>query len=135
LKAANIHPQLEISHLGKFSPELYPDNFLKEIKAQWEDMIKKTKSSPLIKVLLKGNAKRLLLVFGGSLAVVVFDSIDVMFYSQVVSNLDNNPLEVPKLSLLTSMILLLSNYFLYAVSFRSIEAYTAVFSFKLIILN
>ena len=52
-------------------------------------MIKKTKSSPLIKVLLKGNAKRLLLVFGGSLAVVVFDSIDVMFYSQVVSNLDN----------------------------------------------
>ena len=132
LKAANIHPQLEISHLGKFSPELYPDNFLKEIKTQWEDMIKKTKSSPLIKVLLKGNAKRLLLVFGGSLAVVVFDSIDVMFYSQVVSNLDNNPLEVPKLSLLTSMILLLSNYFLYAVSFRSIEAYTAVFSFKLI---
>ena len=132
LKAANIHPQLEISHLGKFSPELYPDNFLKEIKTQWEDMIKKTKSSPLIKVLLKGNAKRLLLVFGGSLAVVFFDSIDVMFYSQVVSNLDNNPLEVPKLSLLTSMILLLSNYFLYAVSFRSIEAYTAVFSFKLI---
>ena len=71
-------------------------------------MIKKTKSSPLIKVLLKENAKNLLLVFSGSLAVVFFDSIDVMFYSEVVSNLDNNPLEVPKISLLTSMILLLT---------------------------
>ena len=132
LRASNINPQLEISHLGRFSPQLYPDNFLKEIKAQWEDMIKKTKQSPLIKVLLKGNAKRLLLVFSGSLVVVFFDSIDVMFYNQVVSNLDDNPLEPPKLSLLTSMILLLTNYFLYAVTFRSIEAYTAIFSFKLI---
>ena len=132
LKAANANPQLEISHLGKFSPELYPDNFLKEIRGQWEDKIKKTKSYPLLRVLLKGNAKRLLLIFSGSLAVVFFDSIDVFFYSQVVSNLDNNPLEIPKMSLLTSMILLLTNYFLYAVSFRSIEAYTAIFSFKLI---
>ena len=132
LWASNTHPQLEISHLGKFSPELYPDNFLDEIKTQWEEMTKKTKSSPLIKVLLKENAKNLLLVFSGSLAVVFFDSIDVMFYSEVVSNLDNNPLEVPKISLLTSMILLLTNYFLYAVSFRSIEAYTSIFSFKLI---
>ena len=95
-------------------------------------MIKKTKSSPLIKVLLKGNAKRLLLVFSGSLAVVFFDSIDVMFYSQVVSNLDNNPLDIPKIPLLPAMILLLMNYFLYAITFRSLEAYTAIFSFKLI---
>jgi len=132
LQAANTHPKLEISHLGKFSPELYPDNFLLEIKSQWEDMIKRTKSSPLIKVLLKGNAKRLLLVFSASLAVVFFDSIDVMFYSQVVSNLDNNPSEIPKMSLLTSMVFLLGNYFLYAITFRSLEAYTAIFSFKLI---
>ena len=99
---------------------------------QWEDMIKKTKSSPLIKVLLKGNAKRLLLVFSGALAVVFFDSIDVMFYSQVVSNLDNNPLDIPKIPLLPAMIFLLMNYFLYAITFRSLEAYTAIFSFKLI---
>ena len=132
MKAANIHPQLEISHLGKFSPELYPDKFLKEIKTEWEEMIKKTKSSPLIKVLLKGNYKSLLLVFSGSLAVVFFDSIDIMLYSQVVSNLDNDPLDIPSMSLLTSMILLLTNYFLYAVSFRSIEAYTGIFSLKLI---
>ena len=132
LKAANSHQKLDISHLGTFSPELYPDNFLREIKIQWEEMIKKTKSSPLIKVLLKGNARRLLLVFSGSLAVVFFDSIDVMFYSQVVSNLDNSKEDVPKMSLSTSMIFLLSNYFLYAITFRSLEAYTAIFSFKLI---
>ena len=51
LKAANSHQKLDISHLGTFSPELYPDNFLREIKIQWEEMIKKTKSSPLIKVI------------------------------------------------------------------------------------
>ena len=132
LKAANTHHQLEMFHLGQFSPELYPEVFLEEIKKQWKEMIKKTKSSPLIKVLVKGNAKRLLIVFCGSLAVVFFDSIDVMFYSQVVSNLDNNPLDVPKLSLLTSMTLLLINYIIYVITFRSIEAYTAIFSFKLI---
>ena len=127
-----MYPQLEISHLGKFSPEFYPDSFLKEIKAQWEEMIKNTKSSPLIKVLLKGNAKKLLLVFCGSLAVVFFDTLNIMFYNQIVCNLDNNPLDIPKISLLPSMILLLVNYFLYAVAFRSIEAYTAIFSFKVI---
>ena len=132
LRAANKHQQLEISHLGRFSPQLYPDGFLQEIKTQWEDMIKKTKSSPLIKVLLKGNVKSLLLVFSGSLAVVFFDSISVMFYSQVVSNLDNNSLEIPKITLLPAMILLLIDYFLYTITFRSLEAYTSIFSFKLI---
>ena len=29
LKAANTYQQLELSHLGNFSKELYPDNFLK----------------------------------------------------------------------------------------------------------
>ena len=95
-------------------------------------MSKRTNSSPLIKTLLKGNLKRLLLVFLGSLAVVFFDSIDVMFYSQVVTNLDNDPLDVPKMTLLTSMTLLLINYFLYVITFRAMEAYTAIFSFKLI---
>ena len=94
-------------------------------------MLKKTKSSPLIKTLLKGNAKRLLLIFVGSLFVVFFDSIDVMYYNQVVNNLDTNT-EEPNMSLLTSMILLLVNYFLYTITFRSIEAYTEIFSFKLI---
>ena len=53
LKAANNNKQLELSHLGIFSKELYPDCFLKEIKTHWVEMSKKTKASPLIKALLK----------------------------------------------------------------------------------
>ena len=132
LKDANTNPQLELSHLGKFAPSLYPTNFLSEIKTQWEEMTRKTKSSPLIKVLLKGNAKRLFLVFLGSLAVAVFDSFNVMLYSQVVNNLDKDQQEEPMFSLLTSMVLLLLNYFIYTIIFRSNETYTAIFSYKLI---
>ena len=75
LKAANNNPQLELSHLGKFSKELYPDNYLNEIKKQWQDSINETKSYPLIKALLKGNAKKLILIFFGSLAVAFFDRL------------------------------------------------------------
>ena len=130
LKDANTNPQLELSHLGEFAPSLYPNNFLLEIKTQWEEMTKKTKSSPLIKVLIKGNAKRLFLVFLGSLAVAVFDSLNVLFYSQVVNNLDKE--QQPRFSLFTSMVLLLINYFIYTIIFRSNETYTAIFSYKLI---
>ena len=132
LKAANTNPQLELSDLGKFHPSLYPDNFLDEIKTQWEEMTRKTKSSPLIKVLIKGNIKRLLLVFLGSLAVAIFDSFNVILYSQVVNNLDKSQKEVPMFPLLTSMILLLTNYFIYTLIFRCNETYTAIFSYKLI---
>ena len=132
LKAANTYQQLELSHLGNFSKELYPDNFLKEIKTQWEDMSKKTKSSPLIKALLTGNAKRLLLVFLGSLAVAILDSFNVMLYNQIVNNLDYNPDEPPKFPLLKCIIFLLINYFIYTLTFRSMESYTKIFSFKLI---
>ena len=132
LKTANTNPQLELAHLGKFSPKYYPNNFLKEIKTQWEEMTKKTKSSPLIKVLIKGNVKRLFLVFLGSLAVAVFDSFNVILYSQVVNNLDKVQQETPMFSLSTSMVLLLSNYFIYTLIFRSNETYTAIFSYKLI---
>ena len=132
LKAANTSPQLELSHLGKFAHQYYPNNFLIEIKTQWEEMTRKTKSSPLIKVLIQGNAKRLFLVFLGSLAVAVFDSFNVMLYSQVVNNLDKDQEEPPKFSLLTSMVLLLFNYFIYTLIFRSNETYTAIFSYKLI---
>ena len=132
LKAANTYPQLELSHLGKFAPSLSPDNFLKEIKTQWEEMTKKTKSSPLIKALIKGNAKRLFLVFLGSLAVAVFDSLNILLYSQVVDNLDKSENSKPMFTLFTSMALLLVNYFIYTIIFRSNETYTAIFSYKLI---
>ena len=132
LKAANNNKQLEFSHLGIFSKELYPDYFLKEIKTQWGEMSKKTKSSPLIKALLKGNIKSLLLIFLGSLVVAILDSFNIIFYNQIVNNLDYNPDDQPKYHLLTSMLLLLINYFIYIMTFRSMENYTKIFSFKII---
>ena len=95
-------------------------------------MSKKTKSSPLLKTLLRGNIRSLVFIFLGSFIVVLFDSLDVTFYSQIASNLDNDPLDKPKIPLLTSMILLLVDYFLYVITFRAMECYTAIFSFKLI---
>ena len=112
---------------------MYPNNFLKEIKLQWEEMSKKTKSSPLIKILLKGNTKILILIFLGSLFVSILDSFNVILYNQIVNNLDNNDDEMSKFSLLKNIILLLINYFIYMISFRSMESYTKIFSFKLII--
>ena len=102
-------PQLDISNLGKFSPSLYPDKFLSEIKSQWDTMSKKTKKNPLLKTLLKDNIGRLFLVFISSLAVALFDSLNVVLYSQIVDNLDTNNNkdnnEIPLFSLSTCMIL------------------------------
>ena len=61
-------------------------------------MSKKTKSSPLLKTLLRGNIRSLVFIFLGSFIVVLFDSLDVTFYSQIASNLDNDPLDKPTIS-------------------------------------
>ena len=133
LKASNSHSELELSDLGKFSEELYPDNFLKEIKSQWKEISKKTKSYPLIKILLKGNSKILLSLFLGSLFVSILDSFNVILYNQIINKLDNKDEEISNKSLLKSIILLLINYFIYIISYSSMESYTKIFSFKLII--
>ena len=62
--------------------------------------------------LLKGNAKQLILIFLGSLFLVFFDSINIMYYNHVVNNLDSNTVE-SNMTLLKSMILLLVNYFIF----------------------
>ena len=66
--------------------------------------------------------------------MALFDSLNVVLYSQIVNNLDSNNSEESEamLSLSTCMILLLVNYFIYTLIFRSNETYTAIFSYKLI---
>ena len=49
-----------------------------------------------------------------------------------MNNLDKSQKEEPMFPLLTSMILLLTNYFIYTLIFRCNETYTAIFSYKLI---
>ena len=80
LKAANSKSQLEISDLGKFSPKLYPDQFLKSIKPAWEKISKKTNSSPLIKTLLYENLTLLIVIFIGNIFVCGSETLNVLLY-------------------------------------------------------
>ena len=63
IRAANNFPQLEISHLGKFSTEFYPSSFLNGIKPKWLEMSRKTKSSPLLKTLISVNKFEIFKIF------------------------------------------------------------------------
>ena len=133
LKAANSKPQLEISDLGKFSPKLYPDQFLKEIKPVWEKISKKTKSSPLIKTLLYENMSVLILIFVGNIFVCGSETLNVLLYRQVILHLDEEQQSEPFFDLLTTMILLLINKLIYNFIFRLYEAYTNSSSYGIIV--
>ena len=133
LKAANSKPQLEISDLGKFSPNLYPDVFLKQIKPKWENMSKKTKNSPLIKTLLYDNFLILILIFVGNIFVCGSETLNVLLYRQVILHLDKDPSSEPLFSLLVTMILLLINKLMYNFMFRLYETYTISNSYRIIV--
>ena len=133
LKAANSKPQLEISDLGKFSPNLYPDKFLKNIKPIWEKISKKTKDSPLIKTLLYENITLLIIIFVGNIFVCGSETLNVLLYRQVILHLDEDAGTEPIFGLLTTMILLLINKFLYNFMFRYYETYTISNSYRIIV--
>ena len=133
LKDANTKSQLEISDLGKFSPTLYPDKFLRDIKPIWEKISKKTKSSPLIKTLLYENMGLLILIFVGNIFVVSSETLNVLLYRQVILHLDKNPEDEPYFNLLTTMILLLINKICYNFMFRLYETMTIANSYRIIV--
>jgi ABC-type multidrug transport system fused ATPase/permease subunit len=133
LKAANTKPQLEISDLGKFSPNLYPDKFLRDIKPIWEKVSKKTKSSPLIKTLLYENMTLLILIFVGNIFVVTSETFNVLLYRQVILHLDKSSEDEPLFTLLTTMILLLINKICYNFIFRLYETVTIANSYRIIV--
>ena len=133
LKAANTKPQLEISDLGKFSPNLYPDKFLLDIKPIWEKVSKKTKSSPLIKTLLYENMTLLILIFVGNIFVITSETFNVLLYRQVILHLDKSSEDEPLFTLLTTMILLLINKICYNFIFRLYETVTIANSYRIIV--
>ena len=133
LTASNSKPFLEISDLGKFSPDLYPDKFLSEIKPVWEKVSKRTKNSPLIKTLLLKNMWTLILIFIGNIFVCGSETLNVLLYRQVILHLDKDPESEPWFNLLTTMILLLVNKFIYNFIFRLYETATLNNSFRVII--
>ena len=107
LKAANTKSQLEISDLGKFSKELYPDKFLNDIKPIWEKTSKNTKNSPLIKTLLYENITLLIIIFLGNIVICGSETLDVLLYRQVILHLDKEANDKPVFDLLTTMIIIL----------------------------
>ena len=133
LSAANSKPQLEISDLGKFSPKLFPDQFLKDIKPIWERVSKKTKSSPLIKSLLYENIYLLIFIFIGNIFVCGSETLNVLLYRQVILHLDKESEGEPLFDLLTTMTLLLINKFVYNFLFRFYESLIAINSHRIIV--
>ena len=132
LSAANSKQYLEISDLGKFSPSLYPDKFLSEIKPVWEKISKKTKNSPLIKTLLLQNIWTLILIFIGNIFVIGSETLNVLLYRQVILHLDKEPESESWFTLLNTMIFLLLNKFIYIFIFRLYETITISNSFRII---
>ena len=132
IRAANNFPRLEISHLGKFSPEYYPTVFLNDIKKKWMEMSKETKSSPLIKALIKANKFEIFKIFIYSFIMIIFDSLNNLLYGEIMTHLDETSSKKPFFSMLTTMILLLVCFLVYTFSLRCSETYTSIFSNKII---
>ena len=132
LSASNSKPNLEISDLGRFHPDLHPDKFLSDIKPVWDKVSKRTKNYPLIKTLLIQNIWMLILIAIGNFFILLSSCFDVLLYRQVLLHLDKEPESEPWFSLLTTMILLLLNKFTYNFYFRYYETYTVDNSYRII---
>jgi len=132
LSAANSKPNLDMSDLGRFHPDLYPDKFLADIKPVWDKVSKRTKNNPLIKTLILQNMWILILIFIENIFVIGSETLNVLFYRQVLLHLDKDPESEPWFSLLTTMILLLLNKFIYNFIFRLYETITISNSYRII---
>ena len=115
IKYANSTNKLELSHLGKFHPSQYPSSFLEEIKGEWLEMSKKTKSSPLIKSLLIKNYGKLIFELIFSVIVAILDSSGVIVYEEIIKHLDPDTEEKPMFDLITSIVLLLVSNIIYTI--------------------
>ena len=132
IRAANNFPELQISHLGKFSPEYHPSTFLREIKSKWIETSQKTQSSPLIKTLIIGNKFEIVKIFLFSFIMIIFDSLNNLLYGEIMIHLDETSSKKPSFNMLMTMILLLVSFLIYTFSLRCSETYTSIFSDKII---
>ena len=132
IRAANNFPELQISHLGKFSPEYHPSTFLREIKSKWIETSQKTQSSPLIKTLIIGNKFEIVKIFLFSFIMIIFDSLNNLLYGEIMIHLDEISSKKPSFNMLMTMILLLVSFLIYTFSLRCSETYTSIFSDKII---
>ena len=123
---------LQYSDYGEFHPDYHPDAFLNEIKTEWQKTIIKTRSNPLIKSLFSKNYKKLIFAFLISVFVTFLDSYLVILYEEIIIHLDPNSDQKPKYKFLTTIFLLLFNKIIYTISYRAMETYTSIYSYKII---
>ena len=78
LLAANSKPNLDMSDLGRFHPDLYPDKLLADIKPVLDKVSKRAKSNPLIKALILQNIWILILMFVENIFVIGSETLNVL---------------------------------------------------------
>ena len=111
-RLAQKNGQLKTLNLGKFSGELSPDEFLKEISTEWESISKNNKSNPLLKTIIKASLWSLIFIFFMCFLVSFIDIMTIIYYRQILllfetrNKESSNEIYFP---LLTSIVILLSN--------------------------
>ena len=135
-RLAQKNGQLKTLNLGKFSGELSPDEFLKEISIEWESISKNNKSNPLLKTIIKASLWSLIFIFFMCFLVSFIDIMTIIYYRQILllfetrNKESSNEIYFP---LLTSIVILLSNKLFHIFLLRFFQFYSLKFGAKITI--
>ena len=135
-RLAQKNGQLKMLNLGKFSGELSPDKFLKEILPEWEYMSSNNKSNPLLKTIIKASLCNLIFIFFMCFLVSFLDIMTIIYYRQILLLFETRNKETNVeiyFPLLTSIVILLSNKLFHIFLLRFFQFYSLKFGAKITI--
>ena len=135
-RLAQKNGQLKMLNLGKFSGELSPDVFLKEILPEWEYMSSNNKSNPLLKTIIKASLCNLIFIFFMCFLVSFLDIMTIIYYRQILLLFETRNKETNVeiyFPLLTSIVILLSNKLFHIFLLRFFQFYSLKFGAKITI--
>ena len=135
-RLAQKNGQLKMLNLGKFSGELSPDKFLKEILPEWEYMSSNNKSNPLLKTIIKASLWSLIFIFFMCFLVSFLDIMTIIYYRQILLLFETRNKETNVeiyFPLLTSIVILLSNKLFNIFLLRFFQFYSLKFGAKITI--
>ena len=135
-RLAQKNGQLKMLNLGKFSGELSPDKFLKEILPEWEYMSSNNKSNPLLKTIIKASLFNLIFIFFMCFLVSFLDIMTIIYYRQILLLFETRNKETSVeiyFPLLTSIVILLSNKLFHIFLLRFFQFYSLKFGAKITI--
>ena len=135
-RLAQKNGQLKMLNLGKFSGELSPDKFLKEILPEWEYMSSNNKSNPLLKTIIKASLFNLIFIFFMCFLVSFLDIMTIIYYRQILLLFETRNKETNVeiyFPLLTSIVILLSNKLFHIFLLRFFQFYSLKFGAKITI--